>query len=280
MRALHIKTILVPIDFSIVSYNAIDYAIEIAKQAQAKLVLLHVFQIPIILSDVPLANISIEELESNSKMLLDKIKQKISSENSQLEIECFYKCGSPEEEIVYFSRNNAVELIVMGMSGAGVVREKLIGSTTTAVIEECSLPVLVINEGTKFKSLEKIIFASDLEWISNKTKLNALIALAKIYSAEIYILNVVTDTNKIPSQTNLEMSEKLEKYFEDVNYSVHFINQKNTSDGINEFAEKIHAGMVSVVSRKHSFLERLFHETNTKRLAFHATVPLLALHEE
>lgn len=48
------KTILVPTDFSKIARNAIDYAVEIAKLTKAKLVLFHVYHVPVVPVEIPI----------------------------------------------------------------------------------------------------------------------------------------------------------------------------------------------------------------------------------
>ncbi len=56
------KTIIIPTDFSPVATNALHYAIDMAKKINASLLLLHVYQVPVSYSDVPIMLVSVEEL--------------------------------------------------------------------------------------------------------------------------------------------------------------------------------------------------------------------------
>ena len=49
--------------------------------------------------------------------------------------------------------------------------------------------------------------------------------------------------------------------------------------GINQFVADNKIDMIVFIPKKHSFFNSIFHESNTKRMAFHSTIPLLALHE-
>ena len=58
------KTILVPIDYSDNSFNALHYAVNIAEHFKAKVVLYHVFEVPVTTTEMPVIIMSPEELES------------------------------------------------------------------------------------------------------------------------------------------------------------------------------------------------------------------------
>jgi nucleotide-binding universal stress UspA family protein len=273
------KAILIPTDFSEVSHNAIDYAIGVADYAGATLFLLHVYQVPVVMSELAVAVPSLKEIEKDSMDVLHKIKQSISLVYGQkVKVHCACSCGDTVEQINLFAEENNIDLVVMGMRGAGYISEKLIGSTTTALIKASNLPVLVINEKMKFKNVNKIILASDYDKVSGQSILNPLLDFVKLFKAHVYVLNVIKESEKMPTQTNAQAGVTLDHDLQGVDHSFNFIENNDTIVGINNFAENIKADMVAVVSRKHSFFENMVHVSNTKRMAFHTSVPLLALH--
>ena len=60
------KTILVPTDFSKSANNAAEYAANFAIATKAKILLFHVYNVPIIVSDVPVMTISPAELQKEN----------------------------------------------------------------------------------------------------------------------------------------------------------------------------------------------------------------------
>src|SRR5688572_17287919 len=69
------KSILVATDFSQSADNAMNYAASLALNLGANLILLHVYQIPISMSDVPVLMVSAEELRNNADMGLKKSRE-------------------------------------------------------------------------------------------------------------------------------------------------------------------------------------------------------------
>ncbi|MGZ4075884.1 MAG: universal stress protein, partial [Bacteroidia bacterium] len=109
------KTILVPTDFSKNSLNALDYAVEIAKLTKAKIILFDVYQIPIAVSEAPIA-FPVDELEKECKERLREIEKTIQLKHGGgLIIESQCRCGFTIDEINIFSEENKFDLIVMGM---------------------------------------------------------------------------------------------------------------------------------------------------------------------
>src|SRR5690349_23065390 len=57
------KTIIVPTDYSPAAANAVNYAADMALALKADLLLVHIFQIPVSVADVPLALVSVEDMQ-------------------------------------------------------------------------------------------------------------------------------------------------------------------------------------------------------------------------
>ncbi|MCW3076063.1 MAG: hypothetical protein JWO32_672, partial [Bacteroidetes bacterium] len=107
------KTILLPTDFSDVSDNAIQYAVEMAKLTQSKLILLHVYHVPIITSDTPMVIPSMDELGEECMQNLQKTKSELLLNHSaDLQIECVCRCGLEVDEIEEYTQQHKVDLII------------------------------------------------------------------------------------------------------------------------------------------------------------------------
>jgi len=70
------KTIIVPTDFSPISTNAMNFAADMAVNINASLMLLHVYQVPVSMTDVPVVMVSSEELRKSSEAKLQEIKKR------------------------------------------------------------------------------------------------------------------------------------------------------------------------------------------------------------
>ena len=275
------KTILVPVDFSEVALNAIDYACEMAKLTKAKLIFFHVYYTPpVVAADAPLLIPSLDELEADCMLNLEAMKKKTQLKHgNQIEIECACKWGFPTNEINAFAQKSEVDLIIMGMNHGGYLSEKLIGSNTTSVLRKAECPLLVIDEKAKFKSIGKIVFACDFEGVENEKYFKPLLEIANLFKSHIYILHVVPDAKPIPSlKEDWPYFTHFKNSFTNSNYSIHYLKKENVVKGINEFVSEKNSDMVVMIPHSHSFVDTILHEPNTKRMAFHTKVPLLTLH--
>ena len=96
------KTIIVATDFSATAWNAANYATDMALAINADIFLLHIYQIPVIYSEVPVA-FSEEDIRHDiKKKLIDLKQQLIQKTGGRINIDTEVRLGSffPELETV------------------------------------------------------------------------------------------------------------------------------------------------------------------------------------
>ena len=76
------KTIIVPTDFSPVATNAMNFAADMAENINASVTLLHVYQVPVSMTDVPVVLVSSDELRKSSEEKLEILKQELAQNTS------------------------------------------------------------------------------------------------------------------------------------------------------------------------------------------------------
>lgn len=275
------KTILVPTDFSKLAENAINYAAELGKLTKAKIILFHVFHIPVTTTEVPIIVPDIESLEKDCMESLKRIEKNIYQryDKEDLSVKCVCTSGFAVDEINLYSKEHKIDLIVLGIKGAGYFTEKFIGSTTTSLIKRSQCPILVIPEEVRFKKIKKIVFACDYEENENKKTLKPLKELVQLFQGHVYILNIVRKPEPVfESEHDVSDFTKLQHSLSDIDHSFHYLQNEEITDGINKFVDDRKMDMIVMIPRKHTILEKLFKEPHTKRMAFHTKVPLLTLH--
>jgi hypothetical protein len=66
--------------------------------------------------------------------------------------------------------------------------------------------------------------------------------------------------------------------FSDIDYEFHFMEHENFQEALQQFIHDKDMQMVILLPKKYSWFESLFHKSQTKVMAYHSHVPLLALH--
>jgi len=139
-----VHRILVPIDFSEASWEALKQAIPIARLMMAKITLLYVCQAQLVATEF--AHLPDQEF-SIRKPSEDKLKalahRRIPSE---LLANIIVRNGVAYDEIVKAALEHKIDLIVINTRGNTGLKHALLGSTTERVVRHAPCPVLVIRE--------------------------------------------------------------------------------------------------------------------------------------
>ncbi len=271
------KTILAPTDFSEASENAVNYAAELAKFTNAKLILFHGYTIPVPVSEVPVVTLPFEELEKENTALLQSLDKKLKTNYGNLETELITRPGFVVDEVTAIAEKKKVDIVVMGLSGAGRTAS-LLGSNTTSVMKKVKQPVLAIPHNTKFKNPSKIALACDYKSIVPDHVVTTLKNFIKIFGAKVLVFDVLKKAElvtyaKAAAEVNLENS------LGSIEHSLYFPSGDDLGKEVNDFVERNSVDMLAVMPHNHSFISSLFHHSNAKKIALATHVPILSIHE-
>jgi nucleotide-binding universal stress UspA family protein len=151
---MRIKTILFPTDFSQGARAAMDYALSLARDFQAKLILLYVIQdISIAEWYIP-SSISAADLVEDMQKSAWKEMEKWADEaaGKVAEVEKIVLRGVPFVEIIKTAKDKNADMIVIGTHGRTGIDHMLFGSTAEKVVRKSSCPVLTVRmTGKEFK---------------------------------------------------------------------------------------------------------------------------------
>ena len=149
-----IKNILLPTDFSKISLTAAEYAVELADEYKAKLHVLNVLEkTPPILAirslDLSREKI-IETIDADAQEQLKDCIKKIKK-IKDVEIVATIQKGIDYEEIIKYSKDKKIDVIVIATHGRTGILHTLLGSVAEKVIRYSKIPVLVTTPPSKSK---------------------------------------------------------------------------------------------------------------------------------
>lgn len=142
-----IRTILVPTDFSEDADLATAAALRLlACDPHARLVLLHVYSLPIeytAYGPIPLSPEYLEDLGARAQTRLEEKAEALGS--TGLSIDASVREGYPPEVIAAEAERCGADLIAMGTRGRSGLGHLLLGSTAERVVQTASRPVLTVH---------------------------------------------------------------------------------------------------------------------------------------
>ena len=137
------KRMLVPVDFSDCSLDALEYGALIAQRSNASLKLLHVLEPVSYGLDFTLPHMA--ERESSKTAVTKRLSDLVSALTSGgLASDFLISGGLPADSILDAARAQSVDVIVMGTHGRRGLSHALFGSVAESVLRRSSCPVLTV----------------------------------------------------------------------------------------------------------------------------------------
>lgn len=272
------KTILIPTDFSENAANAIRYAGALAARNESKLVL--VYAIPVeLLATQEGGEVAMPPDPGQQPYYLDKLvefgRHILQDSNPDVGIEAVCVNGSLSDNLNKLVRSKQAGLVVMGTQGAEHLPETLLGTHTYHFIRQAECPVLMIPGKAAYREIKRIAYASDFEIEDESPYLQQLLAFAEPFSPQLYIVNVMSE-EQLCVVPDKKVLDNIQARFPD-KFCIAQVREDNVEGALRDFVIDNQIDMLAISIQKRVLLERLFHRSITKELAFHYEAPLLAL---
>lgn len=141
-----IDSILVPVDFSQSSFEALEYAIEFADRVAARLIVLHAVHLDLAFTADGYAMCDLSVLIEGARKNAEKQMQEFVrlAKFRGVKFETAVKVASPASEICGFAEERDVDLIITATHGRTGLKHLLMGSVAEQVVRHARQPVLVV----------------------------------------------------------------------------------------------------------------------------------------
>lgn len=146
------KKVLVPVDFSEDSINALTYAVEFTQPFRSEIVVLYVLE-PIyyaspadMYATSPNLTLLIDEQRQAGREQLARIESGLLKRRRK--VRALMRTGAPATAIIDTAKKEKADLIVMGTHGRTGFAHMMIGSIAEKVVRTASCPVLTLRPGS------------------------------------------------------------------------------------------------------------------------------------
>lgn len=275
------KKILVPTDFSKISINAVEVAVEIAKKSNAEITLLHVVE------EASSSSFSVTgewqkegwadklytvKLLEKSKAQLEKLV--LDPKFEAVKITGELRVGNAFHGMRTIITENKVDLVVMGTSGRSGAVDTVIGTNTERVVRHAKCPVLSINKKPSRVDFKNIVYATamhkDEEIFSRMVK-----KTQALYNSTVHLVRINTPGDFQRDYVVKEYMEKFAKKLGLKNYTVNVFNDITEEDGIIYFAETIDADMIAMATHGRTGFAHVLAGSIAEDVVGHAKRPVL-----
>lgn len=275
-----LQRVVVPTDFSELADNAYQFALDLARQQQATVQLIHIHQPTATVPSMP--HPASEQVDLlNQKRSLMRYRLSGNSGNSRfpspegVPVEDLILTGSVVEELKSLSRLEQTDLIVMGTTGENRANGRLWGSISSTVARKASCPVLLVPPFVRYQGFSRIVYASNFQ--KGEERLWPLVMdWATRFGADVHFVHI--EENELHGYSVQRTSSG---HFPNAGrplFHLATVDSSDMLDGLSQYAEEQEADLLIMATPHRRFLEDWFHRSATRRMIFNTTIPLLVMH--
>ena len=283
-----IKRIFCPVDFFPASLNAVDYAIALARNYDAKVHILHVvtpFLPAAYDAAIPLESI-VETLTAAAEKNLEKLLRRLKPQG--VPVESTVRAGDVDLQIQAFVEQRKPDLIVMGTHGRHGLEKWFLGSHTERLLRRANVPMLTIgHKKVKVASpaIKRVLVTTDFS-DGTADALRYAFSVAQEYQAKVTLLHVLDDisadlSGKYRDPLIKSIREKLEDLIPaDVRARCDVTTRVETGVPVRRILDVIKKDKVDlVVMNLHGtgILDRALLGSTAERIVRSASAPVLAI---
>ena len=278
------KAILLPTDFSKNSINAIHYAMNLLENEQCEFYITNIQTASSFISDDLMAMSSsatiYQTLIGTAKKSITNLIHTIETnyKNARHNFQSIVDYDNFIDAINQVCESKNIDLIIMGTKGATGAQKVIFGSNTARIMQRSKTPVLAIPDGCSFTNMDKIGFTSNYSKMCDGKELKPLLDIAISYNSKIDVLHLVDGDG-------LTQNQEVNKGFLDsclskVTHEFIDLESENIYKTIQDYIVNNDIKMLSMMSKKHSFLERLFTRHLVETFVFKIDIPFLVMKNE
>ncbi|MBL7874914.1 MAG: universal stress protein [Cyclobacteriaceae bacterium] len=273
---MKVPNIVLLTDFSPLSKVAMQYALKMAAPLEANFTILNIVRV----DGIPKANLRTKQIEKSVALVSQEEGNALVAElraqvkgNYKLEFKPV-KARTVSEMVRKYVAKHPTNMVVMGLQGASAMKKARLGGTTVSVIDECPVPVLAIPALANYQNLKHIVYASDLKNIQKE--LDIIVEFAKIFESAVHMIHVAPVMDK-----KVEAAiQTVEGVIQKMNYNkldFKLILEEDVTMAIAGYIKETKADLLTTFTHKLSLEEKIFGRSVTRKVAYQAITPLLAV---
>ncbi len=277
-RAFRLQKLLVPVDFSPASINAVQYAVRLAQPFKASVCLMHAYM-PTMVEPYMAVNMQealLRQQEGIALTYFEDLSAEIPAEIlSNIQLSYSIKMGPTTEEILETGKEINADHIVMGMHGSSSLGKKILGSVTMRVVQSAHCPVLIIPHDVTYKPIKNIGYATNFE-AEDPRIIDNLIDMAKVYHASLHCVHVRQHGKQIDEykQDILQKAYAYDAKLRHIDFDL--IDYPKLIEGLTNYIQSQEIDVLAMLTHKRGVFGHLFHPSQTKKMAIQTPIPLWA----
>lgn len=270
------KNIVVGIDFSKNSYNAMKHAVAISLKNKAKL---HLAWVKTAAMKTDFATTTAaKDFLAAVKAKLTQWEEECKAEAPESSVTSVILEGKPATELCNYAAYLPKSMIVMGTHGVSGFEEFFVGNNAFKTINQTTVPVLILREDIQInRDLTEILVPIDTSF-ETLQKMKIAIEFAKDFSAKVCLLGVINPVNNdIKHVINVQLNHAAAMCKKaNVRYDVQTLDVPGDSiPALLDAAKKMDVNLMVIMREEEHDLSSVWMGSNTRQIVNNSPMPLV-----
>lgn len=273
------KQILVPVDFTVVAFNALKYAYECFPNAH--LTVVHVVPPSVNSSEIKYSTLNrlskVEDKMEEEVMAMILNELSLSELPNRITLQVLK--GEVVQQLKSYISQQSFDAILMGTRDKYDLLDKVIGTVSLALVKTSDCPVYLIPRYAKHIGFHKVMVASDRHLLSNEIG-TRIKKWNQDHNAFVKFLHI----NKDQKNDDFDLSQEklVDELFDDqvpsFGFEIETMSSQEIGATLLESAYTFGADLLVSMPDRQNFVSTLIYKSVTKELIQKSKIPLLFIH--
>ena len=280
------KTLLLPVDFTATSENAINFAAEWSqKYLYDRIILLRSFYTSMYeraIMSGEFANVDQDYLNRSrmqEKEQLNELCKNLDKKTGPgIQVQSAVTELPLVRSIIEVIKTEQPVTMILGSDRENNNNESLISGNVINIAKISPIRALIVPSNYTYQPLKRALIPCDFNTVETLNKINRLHASAPWRNVQLMVLNVDSKQRHLNPDAKFRQAEKsLHEYLKNFHHQIYYVEDKNVINGILNFAKANEVQLLIALPGKYSFLYNLTHKSVSEALYRNTKVPVMIL---
>ena len=280
------KTLLIPIDSTPASENAVSFAAEWSrKYLYERIILLKSFYTSMyenVIIGGEFANVDqgyLNRIREHKKEKLDILRNYLDEKTGEgILVQSFTTELPLLRSIIQIVKSEQPEMILLGSDKINSSNAALVSGNVISIAKISPVRVMIVPVNYIYKPLEKALVPCDFNAIDTLYKINRLRSSPRWNDVQLLVLNIdAKERNIDPDEKFRNAEDRLHDYLKNFKHDIHYASDKDIINGILNFKRISEVQLMIALPGRYSFLYSLTHKNISEALYRNTALPVMIL---
>lgn len=271
---------MVPMDFTPVSFKALETLAFLMEKTPVNTHLVHVIQVNeaewagTTDSSETIDRGQIKEFEQQAIAGFEEIRKQVNFDFTSAVV-----YGGLTTSLTRYAEQNGIDLIIMGTEGAEGWFERISGSEAQHVVRFTRVPIITIQKDASITPIKNLLWVADFSAEKQPEQtVNTIKTLQQLFGAQLHLLQIIEKEDDPKLDSIIQQMQRFATNLKLQNYELHFKSDSKVPAGVRNFNQESEMDLVVIGTHARKGFSQIFYGSIAETLVNHCIRPLLTYH--